>query len=342
TGISVGACWGGGINFCNWEPRGYGAMNVIDAIAQSNDIWMATVVAGSGSIHGMGVDKLSGYAQQFGLAQQLGIDLPFEQKGFMPTTAWKAANFDQPDEQTWYTADSLFAAIGQGFDTATPLQMLDVAATVANGGSLMVPHVVKAVLDANGNVVQDVPPKVKNRVPVDPQYLELIRQGMRKGVYTGSSYKANLRDIEVAGKTGTAEFVKIGPDGKPVRLPNGNLPDDAWWVAFAPYNNPQIAVAVWVHDAGEGADFAAPVGRKILARYFHVSDVRRAYGCDTPQTTPGACSGPFDQHVVYADQHEEPSDFHDPAFPMPKDIPLPSSSPPASGKPLTPSASTKP
>jgi penicillin-binding protein 2 len=326
TGISVGACWGGGISFCNWEPRGYSNMNVVDAIAQSNDIWMATVVAGSGSVRGMGIDKLSWYASQFGLTQQLGIDLPFEQKGFMPTTAWKAANFDQPDEKVWYTADSLFAAIGQGFDTATPLQMLDVAATVANGGKLMVPHVVKAVVDSQGNTLRTIQPQVKQVVPVDPQYLEVVRQGMRKGVYAGSSYKANLRDIQVAGKTGTAEFVRIGPDGKPVRLPNGNLPTDAWWVAFAPYDNPQIAIAVWIHDAGEGADFAVPVGRKILARYFGVSDVRHAYGCDTPKTTPGACGGTFDRHVVYLDQHEDESDFHDPSLPMPKDMAVPSGS----------------
>ena len=134
SGLSVGACWGGGINFCNWESRGYGGMNVVDAISQSNDIWMATVVAGSGSVRGMGIDKLTWYAQQFGLTQQLGVDLPFEQKGLMPTTQWKALNFSAPDEKVWYAADSLFAAIGQGFDTATPLQMLNVAATVANGG----------------------------------------------------------------------------------------------------------------------------------------------------------------------------------------------------------------
>jgi penicillin-binding protein 2 len=326
TGISVGASWGGGIDFRNWEARSYANMNVVDAIAQSNDIWMATVVAGSGSVKGMGIDRLTWWAQQFGLTKQLGIDLPFEQKGLMPTTAWKAANFDAPDEKIWYTADSLFAAIGQGFDTATPLQILDVTVAVANGGDVMVPHVVKAVVDSQGKTIRGIAPEVLNHVPIEPHYLETVRQGMRKGVYTGSSYKTNLRDLKIAGKTGTAEFVANGPNGKPIRDKRGFLPTNAWWVGFAPYDNPQVAVVVLIHDAGEGADFAAPVGRKMLARYFHVSDVRRTYGCDTPQTTPGACAANFStgwankDRMYYDDQHEEPSDAHDPEFPLPAEM----------------------
>ncbi len=331
TGLSVGACWGGGINFCNWEARGYGGMTVVDAIAQSNDIWMATVVAGSGSVRGMGIDKLTWYAQQFGLTQQLGIDLPFEQKGLMPTTQWKAENFRAPDEKVWYTADSLFAAIGQGFDTATPLQMLNVAATVANGGELLVPHVVRAVVDSEGKVVRRIEPRVKQRVPVDPRYLEVVREGARKGVVNGSSVATNLHELKVAGKTGTAEFVVNGPDGKPLRDKDGHLPTNAWWIGFAPYDRPEIAVAVWVHDAGEGAAFAVPVARKILARYFHVSDVRNPWGCDTSQATPSQCAGFPDwvrQRIVYTDPIQRESkdeDFHDPEFPMPKDLQAPPS-----------------
>jgi penicillin-binding protein 2 len=331
TGLSVGACWGGGINFCNWEARGYVGMTVVDAIAQSNDIWMATVVAGSGSVRGMGIDKLTWYAQQFGLTQQLGIDLPFEQKGLMPTTQWKAENFHAPDEKVWYTADSLFAAIGQGFDTATPLQMLNVAATVANGGEVLVPHVVRAVVDSQGKVVRRIEPRVKQHVPVDPRFLEVVREGARKGVISGSSVATNLHELKVAGKTGTAEFVVNGPDGKPLRDKDGHLPTNAWWIGFAPYDKPEIAVAVWVHDAGEGAAFAVPVARKILARYFHVSDVRNPWGCDTPQATPSQCAGFPDwvrQRIVYTDPIQRESkdeDFHDPEFPMPKDLQAPPS-----------------
>ncbi|MBV9119457.1 MAG: penicillin-binding protein 2 [Chloroflexi bacterium] len=340
SGISVGACWAT-IRFCNWEPRGYSNMNVVDAIAQSNDIWMATVVAGNGFIRGIGPDKLAWYAQQFGIGLQSGVDLPFEQKGLAPTTAWKAGTYTG-DDSKWYEGDSLNVAIGQGFDLATPLQMLNVAATVANGGSRLVPHVAKAILDSQGNVVRSIAPQVKEQVPVEPQLLESVRQGMRKGVVQGSSVVVNLHELKTAGKTGTAEFVTIGPNGQPLRDKNGNLPENAWWVGFAPYDNPQIAVAVFVHDAGEGAAFAAPVAQKIFARYFHVSDLRNPWGCDTLQSTPSYCAGYpgwVAARTVYDDpitRESKDEDFHDPSFPWPKDTPLPS----ASAAP--PSAAAKP
>lgn len=344
TAFPVGSCWPG-IQFCNWNRQGYASMNVIDAIAQSNDIWMATVVAGNGPIKGMGPDRLAWYAQQFGIGSQTGIDLPFEQKGLAPTTEWKAANF-KGDDQKWYQGDSLNMAIGQGFDLTTPLQMLNVAATVANGGQRMVPHVVKAVLDSSGGVVRDIGPQVAEQVPVDPQFLEVVRQGMRKGVIDGSSVATNLHELRVAGKTGTDEITAPGPNGKRVIYANGAPPENAWWVGFAPYDNPQIAVAVWVHDANEGAAFAVPVARKILARYFHVSDVRNPFGCDTPQTTPGPCANyvPWlKARNVYTDPIQRESkeeDFHDPSFPMPADTETLLAS--ASAKPEVNAAAAKP
>jgi len=339
TTFPVPACWPG-ILFCNWNGSGYGSMGVIDAIAQSNDIWMAAMVAGNNAVRGgLGPDRLAYYAQHFGIGQQSGLDLPFEQKGLAPTVAWKAANFTG-DDSRWYEGDSLHVAIGQGFDLATPLQMANVAATIANGGDRMVPHVVKAVLDAQGKVVRQVQPQVAEHVPVDPQYLETVRQGERKGVITGSSVAGNLHDVQIAGKTGTDEVTQYDANGKQILYSNGAPPENAWWVGFAPYDNPQIAVAVWIHDAGEGSAFALPVARKIMARYFGVSDIRNPYGCDTPQTTPGPCSG-YQAWVrsqgVYTDpiQHESKAeDFHDPSFPWVKDVPQPgaSASPSSSAK----------
>jgi cell division protein FtsI/penicillin-binding protein 2 len=229
-------------------------------------------------------------------------------------------------------------AIGQGFDLATPLQMANVVASVANGGNRMVPHVVKAVLDSKGNVVKAIEPQVAEKLPIDPQFLETIRQGERKGVVQGSSVLLNLHELQIAGKTGTDEVTALDANGKQILYANGAPPENAWWVGFAPYDNPQIAVAVWVHDTNEGATFAAPVARKIFARYFGVSDVRNPFGCDTPQKTPAPC-GAFQSWVanrtVYTDaidRESQAEDFHDPQFPMPKDVVLTP----------TPTAATKP
>ncbi|MHB8621641.1 MAG: penicillin-binding protein 2, partial [Chloroflexota bacterium] len=210
SGFSVAACWAG---FCNWDPRAYTNMTVTDAIAQSNDIWMASVVLGNGLIRGIGPDKLAWYAQQFGIGHQLGIDLPFEQRGLAPTPEWKAKMF--PKDPTWYPNESKYVAIGQSYDLATPLQMADVAATVANGGNVMWPHVTREIVSPSGKVVKQIGPRVERRVPVDEQYLKTVAAGMRKGVTSGSSVLINLHDIQVAGKTGTAEFVENGPNGKP-------------------------------------------------------------------------------------------------------------------------------
>ena len=156
--------------------------------------------------------------------------------------------------------------------------------------------------------------------PTDDQpFFRDLRKGMRK---LEPDTRGNV-------PPGTAEFVVIGPDGKPLRDKDGHLPTNAWWIGFAPFDNPQIAVAVWVHDAGEGAAFAAPVARKIFARYFHVSDVRSPWGCDTLQSTPSYCAKYQDwlrQKIVFTDPIQRESkeeDFHDPAFPLPKDVPAP-------------------
>ena len=145
---------------------------------------------------------------------------------------------------------------------------------------------------------------------------------------SGSSVATNLHELKIAGKTGTAEFVVLGPNGQPLRNKDGNLPTNAWWVGFAPYDNPEIAVAVWVHDAGEGAAFAAPVARKIFARYFNVSDIRSPWGCDTPQLTASNCAN-YDAwargRIVYEDpitRESKDEDFHDPRFPLPRDMPV--------------------
>jgi penicillin-binding protein 2 len=149
--------------------------------------------------------------------------------------------------------------------------MVNVAATLANGGTLYRPQIVREVLDPDGNVVQAFAPDVIRVVPVSPQNLSIVRQGMR-AVVSGAgatAYQLHVPGVAVAGKTGTAEFfIDRNKDGLPDRDQEGNLPTHAWFMAFAPYDEPEIALVVFVFGGGEGSTTAVPIASEILSFYF--------------------------------------------------------------------------
>lgn len=240
--------------------RGHGNVNVVSALAVSCDVFFYVVAGGYRNFQGLGVDLLNYYAHEFGLGELSGIDLPAENPGLVPDPRWKRINL----AESWVTGDTYNMAIGQGFVLATPLQMLNATAAVANGGYLYRPQLVRQILDAEGHVIRDFQPSLIRQVAVSPENLELVRQGMYAAVHWpgGTGYKANVPGLEVAGKTGTAEFA--GP-----RDEKGNLPTHAWFTAFAPYSNPEIAVVVFIEGGGEGSAVAAPVAAEILKAYFY-------------------------------------------------------------------------
>jgi penicillin-binding protein 2 len=163
-------------------------------------------------------------------------------------------------------------AIGQGYDLVTPLQLVNVTAAVANGGTLYQPQLVQKITDSSGRVVQDFQPKVIGKVPVSPENLDIVRQGMRQVVADkrkGTAYRMTLESIAVAGKTGTAEFGEELTDSKGHSYKRSH----AWFVAFAPYDKPEIAAVVLLEGGDqslEGSTYAVPVMDNILKSYFHV------------------------------------------------------------------------
>jgi penicillin-binding protein 2 len=162
-------------------------------------------------------------------------------------------------------------SIGQGFVLATPLQVLNATAAVANGGTLYRPQLVREIIDSEGAIVRAFAPDVIRQIPVSPENIELVRQGMRNAVAgaAGTARTINVPGVAVAGKTGTAEyFIDRNKDGVPDRDREGNLPTHAWFAAFAPYNDPEIAVVVFVFGGGEGSATAVPVTNDILNFYF--------------------------------------------------------------------------
>ncbi|MBI4675727.1 MAG: penicillin-binding protein 2 [Chloroflexi bacterium] len=243
--------------FYNWYRPGFGFVNIIDAIANSNDIFFYKLDGGFTDFPTpLGQALVEDYARLFGYGTETGIDLPGEAPGLVPGPKWK----QQTLSEQWTTGDTYNMAIGQGFVLATPLQVLNVTATVANGGTLYRPHLARAIVNSAGTVTNTIEPQVIRQLPIDAKNLALVRQGMREAVTRGTAWRTNFGNLAVAAKTGTAEFF-----GTKVR---GHLPTHAWFTAFAPYEQPEIAVVVFVYGGGEGSEVAAPITADILRAYF--------------------------------------------------------------------------
>lgn len=254
-------CW---ISQYNW---GHGDTNVIGALEQSCDIFFYKMTGGWQDFPGLGLDSLVRYANMFGLGAPTGIDLPGEAKGLVPTAKYKRLNYNE----SWTTGDTYNAAIGQGFVLVTPLQMINALSSIANGGTLYQPQVVRDILDADGNVVRPFQPKVIRKLDVSPDVLATVREGLREAVEgpAGTAPTAKLPGIAVAGKTGTAEVGERNAQGK--------RPTHAWFMAFAPVQNPEVAVLVLVEGGEsmiglEGSGTAAPIGARLLRAYFGLPD----------------------------------------------------------------------
>ena len=240
--------------FRDWR-NDLGTMNFYRGVAMSSDVYFYYLAGGYGSFQGLGADRLATWARRFGLGTPTGIDIPGEASGLVPDPDWKQKTLDEP----WTIGDTYNFGIGQGYMTATPIQMAMVTAAVANGGQVLVPHVVKELRDGQGKTIATVPTTVKKTLPVDPRNLDVLREGMRESVQDGAAYEAASKNVVAAGKTGTAEYGEEHADG--------NYDSHGWFTGFAPFGDPQIAVAVFLENGNGGAD-AAPLGSKIFTYYF--------------------------------------------------------------------------
>ena len=246
----------GSVTFRDWSALGW--LDFRRAIAKSSDVYFYYLSGGYENFKGLGPDRLARHARSFGLGQTLGIDLPGEVEGIVPDTAWKRTTA----KEDWYLGDTYSFGIGQGYLSVTPLQMWSMVSTVANGGTVYQPQIVHQVVDVNGKVVVPFAPRVIRKVDVSPQNIQIVREGMKQaatGDGTAVPAAKAIPGIPMAGKTGTAEFG--------VKDRSGNYQTHGWFVSFAPYDNPEIAVVVF-HEQGAGYDTAAPTAGKILAYYF--------------------------------------------------------------------------
>lgn len=237
--------------FPDWKAGGHGVTDVRKAIADSINTFFYAIGGGYENINGLGADGITQFARRFGMGDKLGIDLPHEATGFLPSEKWKE---DVKHEQ-WYIGDTYHYAIGQGDVLATPLQIASDTATVANGGTVWQPHLLKALRDGNDQIVVDEPIKSINENIISSYTAQIVREGMRQAVTSGSSIALNSFPIAVAGKTGTAQ------------TPTGTT--HGWFTSFAPFDNPEIVITVVVENGGEGHQVALPVARLGLQAYFN-------------------------------------------------------------------------
>lgn len=267
--------------FPDWRP-GLGALTFYQGVAMSSDIYFYCLAGGCDQIKGdgLGNERLAQYARGFGFGTETGVDLPSETDGLVGDAKWLSKSTG--GAQSWFKADTFFMGIGQGYMEATPLQVVRMVAAVANGGKLLRPKVVREVRDADGNVIVPARADVRGRVPVSEQNLAVMREAMRQAVAEGTASKAQVPGVQVAGKTGTAEFgARLGAGSI-----YGRYKEHGWFVGFAPYDNPEVAVVVF-HEEGGGALTAAPTAGRILKAYFDLKQQRsaRAAAPAAPVTT---------------------------------------------------------
>lgn len=253
----------GNRTFRCWQKHGHGSVNLHRALVESCDVYFYTV----GKM--LGVDKIHEYARAFGLGESTGIDLPREKSGLIPTKEWKLKRF----KQAWHQGETISISIGQGYNLVTPLQLLNAYCALANGGTLYRPRIVERILTPVGKIYKIFAAEKKKTIPVSAKNLNIVNAALWGVVNAdrGTGYALKRAQADVCGKTGTSQVVGLPSDEKARKLKQMALryKDHALFVCFAPYKNPQIAVAVVMENAGGGGAAAAPIARKIIDAYFN-------------------------------------------------------------------------
>jgi penicillin-binding protein 2 len=281
--------------FVDWNRAGFGQIDFVNGVANSSNVYFYKLGGGFGDEvpEGLGVCRLGTYARAMGYGTAQRIELPLVEDGLIPDPTWKRIN----QGENWSIGDTYIASVGQGYVLATPIQVLLSASIIANDGLLVRPTVLREILDSNGNVIKSFLPDplwditqdplidvmvdpnspggCENKITgekktVAPWVIEKVQEGMRLAVLEGT-LRREFENVTIAaaGKTGTAEYCDKYANAKNLCIP-GNWPTHAWTVAYAPYDEPEIAVVAFIYNGGEGASVAGPVVRRFLEAYFEI------------------------------------------------------------------------
>ena len=244
-------------SFRCWKKDGHGAISFHDALVQSCDVYFYTMG------ERIGWDRIAQYANELGYGSLTGILLPDEKPGLIPTTEWKRKRTKEP----WYVGDTYINTIGQGFVLVSPIQACQMISAIANGGIFYRPNLLKQTRNRETGEIKMIAPERKNRIALDPAALEEVRKALTGVVNEpgGTAHGAQNPYAIVAGKTGTAQVIAQKVAGRKLAE---NISDHAWFIAYAPADNPKIAVAVLVEHGGHGGAAAAPVARQVIEEYM--------------------------------------------------------------------------
>ena len=241
-----------------WKKEGHGRVDVRRALSESCDVFFYRTGLR------LGIDRLAWYAKAFGLGVRSGVTLDQEARGLIPSSAWKKKRFGV----AWQEGETLSVSIGQGYVLATPLQMAMLTAAVGNGGIRHRPTVLSRVETMEGDVVFQTAPQEIGRLPISPRNLKIVQQGIWGAVNgeRGTARRVHLNHIEIAGKTGTSQVVGRKESGDDYTPPHHR--PHAWFVCYAPFDAPKIAIAVVVENGEHGSSAAGPIAREMVKTYL--------------------------------------------------------------------------
>ncbi|MEO8445404.1 MAG: penicillin-binding protein 2, partial [Gammaproteobacteria bacterium] len=251
----------------DWKPNGHGSVDLYNAIEQSCDVYFYTMA------RDLGIERMSGFLETFGLGAVTGLELGGEQKGLVPSPAWKRKAFKRPATQVWFPGETVIAGIGLGYLLVTPLQLAHAAATIAARGQRFQPNLLKGSRDPATGAIEYEAPRPLPRVPdEDPERWAAIIEGMH-GVMQGPRGTARAvgmnAPFQMAGKSGTAQVFTVAQNQKyNAKDVDERRRDHALFVAFAPLDEPRIAVAVVIENGESGSKAAAPIARAVMEAYL--------------------------------------------------------------------------
>ena len=282
----------GGHRFMDDKIGGHGMVDLHKSIVVSCNTYYYQLA------NDLGIDGISGFLAPFGFGERTGIDLPGEATGVLPSQEWKRNRFKKPEQQRWYAGETISVGIGQGYNAYTPLQLANALAALVNDGKLFRPHVVKYVVDSRTGERRAVEPEPLREIPLRDANLKAVLDAMVEVNTSGTGKRAfKGAPYSVGGKTGTAQVYSLRGQRYIAGRVRERLRDHSWFVAYAPAENPRIALAVLVENGGFGAQSAAPIARQVIDYYLlnqpvAAPAVEDEEAAETTDDEPGAQPAP--------------------------------------------------